>query len=152
MIQLILIRHARAAHAANDHERPLTTSGEQDAARTAAAALRAGVRPHRVLSSTATRARQTAAIFADAFGAVVEERPELYGASAEEMMALARSTDDDEVAIVAHDPGLSELSTTLAEREVRMAPAAVSVFTWDRADAAAIGTATPDDVTLIAPS
>ncbi len=63
--------------------------------------LRAGVRPEVLLSSTALRARETAAVFARTFDAEVTEQSELYLAEPDRLLAAARAAASDEVMVVA---------------------------------------------------
>jgi phosphohistidine phosphatase len=154
MIQLVLARHAKSdwgQPGLSDHDRPLNARGERDAPEMARTIVRQGVRPEVLLSSTAVRARTTAAAFAAAFGIEVDERVELYGASGDEVLAIARDTGAAEVMVVAHDPGMSELVSELAGRDVSMTTCAVAVFTWNDGDWNDVGATPPDDVQLSTP-
>jgi phosphohistidine phosphatase len=154
MIQLTLVRHAAAESAppgGSDADRALSPRGRREAPDVARRVLRAGVRPETILSSTALRAASTASVFAEVLGATVAERDELYGADADDILAVAREHGAAEVLLVAHDPGLSALATTLAGREVRMAPSAAAIFTWHEGGWEAVGTASPDEVELVDP-
>jgi phosphohistidine phosphatase len=154
MIQLTLVRHAKSDWGdpgLDDHDRPLNSRGLRDATEAARTTLRAGVRPELVLTSTALRARTTAEYFATAFGAELREVPALYGAAPEVLLDTAREAGVDELALVAHDPGLSELVSELSGKPVRMTTAAVAVFTWEDADWYDVGTVPPDGFTLTTP-
>lgn len=131
MITLVLVRHAKSdwgTAGLPDHERPLNERGRRDAPLMAAALAATGFRPERLLSSTALRARTTAASFAAALEVRLETLPELYGASARELWDAAAATGAQNLLIVAHDPGLSELASELAGREVMMTTCAVATF------------------------
>lgn len=146
MIQLVLARHAKsdwADEGLDDHDRPLNDRGRRDAPAVARAVLRAGVRPETIVSSTALRARDTAAVFAQTFDAALTEHAELYLAEPDRLLATARAAGGAEVMVVAHDPGMSALVSRLADRDVRMVTCAVAVFTWNDG--------TWDDVDVIAP-
>lgn len=154
MIQLMLARHAKSDWAQPglaDHDRPLNARGARDAPEMAKTVLRQGVRPATLLSSTALRARATADAFAAEFGVEVTALEALYGASGDELLAAARETGADEVMVVAHDPGMSELVSRLAGREVRMVTCAVAVFTWNDGDWHDVGATPPDDFLLSTP-
>lgn len=154
MIQLALVRHAKSDWGSPelaDHDRPLNSRGLRDAPEAARKTLRAGVRPELVLTSTALRARTTAEYFATVFDAELREVPELYGADPETLLDAARAAGVDEVMVVAHDPGLSELVSELSGDPVRMTTAAVAVFTWIDADWHDVGTVRPDEFTLTTP-
>lgn len=150
MIQLTLVRHATAEPGVPDRERRLSGRGRREAPGMARRALRAGARPETILTSTALRATETAAVFAEVIGAPVVEREELYGAAPAALLAAARGTSANEVMVVAHDPGLSDLATELAGRDVRMAPCNVAIFTWQGADWDAVGALPPDDIAFLA--
>lgn len=154
MIQLALVRHAKSDWGdpgLDDHERPLNARGLREAPEAARRTLRAGVRPELVLTSTAVRARTTAEHFATAFGAELREVAALYGADPGVLLDTARAAGVDEVLLVAHDPGLSELVTDLSGEPVRMTTAAVAVFTWNDADWHDVGIVRPDTYTLTTP-
>lgn len=154
MIQLALARHAKsdwADSSIDDHDRPLNDRGRRDAPDVATRVLRTGVRPELILTSTALRARTTAEHFAEVFDAEVREDSDLYLASGDRILEIARAGGAAEMMIVAHDPGMSELVSALAGREVRMPTAAVAVFTWESGDWDAVGSVPPDDVQLTTP-
>lgn len=154
MIQLILARHAKsdwADEGLDDHDRPLNDRGRRDAPAMARAVLRRGVRPEVLLSSTAVRARTTADAFAEEFEVDVTEDAALYLAEADGLLDAARSSGAREVMVVAHDPGMSELVSRLAAREVRMVTSAVAIFTWHEGEWTDVGSTPPDEVELITP-
>lgn len=154
MIQLTLARHAKSDWgdaSLDDFDRPLNARGLRDAPEMARRVLRSGVRPEVLLSSTALRARTTAEHFAAAFGVELTERDDLYGAPAETLLEAARGTGASEVMVVAHDPGMSELVSTLADREVRMTTCAVAVFTWHEGSWEDVGVVPPDEISVSSP-
>jgi phosphohistidine phosphatase len=126
-MRLVMIRHAVAVPRGTpdmpDDERPLTPRGRKrfrEAARGLAALTK---RPDALLSSPLPRARQTADIAARAWGKVkVAEIPALAGGTFEDLaVALAPFGPKDSVAIVGHEPDLSEvlarlLGTPMADR------------------------------------
>lgn len=131
MVTLVLARHAKSdwgTPGVSDHERPLNERGRRDAPLMAAALAETGIRPDRLLSSTALRARTTAESFAATLGVPLETMPELYGASVPELWAAATAAGGRSVLIVAHDPGLSELASVLAGRPVAMTTCSVATF------------------------
>ncbi|MFG6504346.1 SixA phosphatase family protein [Microbacterium sp. P05] len=151
----MLVRHASAEHGGvdlDDHERPLTSRGVRDAVESAKRTLRSGARPEVVLASTAVRARDTAAAFGAAFGADVTERADLYAAPAAVMLDVARANGAAEIAIVAHDPGMSALVSELTGEDIPMATGAVAILTWSDGDWDDVGILPPDEVTLISPN
>ncbi len=154
MIQLVLARHAKSDWAdagLDDHDRPLNDRGRRDAPEVAKTVLRKGVRPELILSSTARRARETAAAFAEAFDADVTEQAELYLADPGTLLSAARDTGAAEVMVVAHDPGMSALVSRLADRDERMVTCAVAIFTWHDGDWDDVDATPPDEFELITP-
>ena len=117
--QLVLLRHAKSAWPdVTDHERPLAPRGRRDAPLAGRWLQAAGRVPDRVVCSTARRARETwqrAAAQLDAVPAVSFD-PRVYGAAAAGLLELASETPPGTRAllIVGHDPGLRDLTLTLA--------------------------------------
>ena len=118
-MELIIIRHAiavaRGTPGVPDEDRPLTPEGEQKF-REAAKGLAALVdRPDALLTSPWLRARQTAAIAAAAWGRVepVETAALASGSFEEQAAVLDRYPGDATVAVVGHEPWVSELLARL---------------------------------------
>ena len=114
MRELILLRHAHAESATagqDDIARPLSATGLAEA-RAAGDWLREhGLRPDRVLCSTATRTRDTLAALGDIGGAEVHEDASIYDASPGTLVALADANRDAErLLLVGHNPGLEQLA------------------------------------------
>ena len=113
-----IIRHANAAVNAPsggpDFDRPLSPRGTKDVYQAGLRLSSANVSYDCFLASSAIRARQTADALADAVG-FARERIEwdegLYLASLSFLMQHIASLDDEihHVALVGHNPGLSEL-------------------------------------------
>lgn len=117
MRQLILLRHAHADAAAasqDDIGRPLSATGLAEA-RAAGDWLREhGVRPDRVLCSTATRTRDTLAALGDIGEAEIYEDATIYEASPGTLAALADANRDAErLLLVGHNPGLEQLAALM---------------------------------------
>lgn len=138
MTELILVRHAKSDWGNPgfaDHDRPLNERGLRDAPMMAARLVLLDVRVDLLISSTAVRARTTAASFGSALGVEVELDPELYLASASTLFAkaLAAGGDGACVMLVAHDPGLSDLAFQLSDGVIdHMPTCAVARFVWER--------------------
>jgi phosphohistidine phosphatase len=137
-ITLVLVRHAKSDWGdphLDDHDRPLNDRGRRDAPRMARRLAETGFRPEAVLSSTAVRARTTAAAFAEALGVAMTLDPELYGAPAGTLFATAAATRAGSVLLVAHDPGMSVLAAQLSGDGIAHMPTcAVATFRWDERD------------------
>lgn len=134
MKTLYVLRHGQAApeqDADTDHERELTVRGRGEVRRAAATVLERGKVPSLVLTSSATRARQTAELCLEAW---CSPRPpelrvldELYLASpAPYLAALAAGADPHEsVMVVGHNPGLETLVAVLSSRSEHLPTAAL---------------------------
>ena len=118
-MRLLVVRHAIAVPHGTpgvaDQDRPLTPEGEakfREAARGLARILDA---PDALLTSPWLRARQTAAIAADAWGGPQPKlTPALASGSFEEQArVLDEYADDETVAIFGHEPWVSELVARL---------------------------------------
>lgn len=129
---VLLVRHAHAqspGFTGTDFDRPLTPGGEQQAALAAAAMRAAGHVPALILASPARRTLQTAQIMARELAvpaSAVQVVESLYNAPADTLAAeLHRATARTTglVAIVAHNPGISELARELAPGATSFAPA-----------------------------
>ena len=95
MIRLALVRHAKSDWgdpSLDDHDRPLNDRGMRDAPRMARRLAETGFRPDVILSSTALRARTTAEAFGAELRVAVSLDPELYGAPARTLLAVAAAT------------------------------------------------------------
>jgi phosphohistidine phosphatase len=120
-MKLYIVRHAiateRGAAGLADEERPLTEEGIEKMRLNAAGIRRVGARPDLILSSPLVRARQTAAILADAFGErKVTVTPALSpSGTIEEVYAeIRRHSKCAALMLVGHQPSLGELAGALA--------------------------------------
>jgi len=112
----VLVRHAQAADAPVDADRPLTARGARRAAAIGSWLAQAGLVPGRVVVSPALRARQTWEHAGTALAAaqpVVDER--IYDNTVESLLAAVRETPEDvhTVAVVGHNPSVGELAGSL---------------------------------------
>jgi phosphohistidine phosphatase len=131
---LMLMRHAKSSWdnpAWTDHERPLNERGHRDAPRMGKLLGEQGLAPTLIVSSTATRARETAERVAEAIGyseAILYE-PRLYHAAPADWKDVLRALPDahHRVLCVGHNPGLEELVTKWMGEHVEMPTAAVVV-------------------------
>ncbi len=127
MKTLYLLRHAKSSWAdtgIGDLDRPLTRRGQRAAEKIANHLRQQGVAPAIVLCSSASRARETLAVVAPAFGRATEHAVEkgLYAASAAELLSRLRRIPDrtPSVMIIGHNPGLQDLALTLAEHGAQL--------------------------------
>ncbi len=125
-MKLWLIRHAKSSWTATggaDFERPLNPRGERDGPRMAAWLARQDHPATWVWTSDAVRARATATFVVDGFAAarptlVPDHR--LYAATPEQLLDVIRETPPDQQcgAMVAHNPGLTQLANLLAGEQI----------------------------------
>ena len=134
--QLILLRHAKSDWPdLPDAERPLAKRGRRDAPRIGRWLHEHGYQPDVVVVSAATRTKQTWDLLAPELGGVpaVRFEPRAYAASALTLLYLAQELPDRyrTALFIAHNPGLSDLATTLAappESAISLPTAAVAIF------------------------
>lgn len=104
----------------SDIDRPLNDRGKRDAPVMAQRVIKAGIRIDRFVSSPAKRARQTAELFAKAFGRKEQEIvfiPDLYHASLSTFRQVVAGLDnaDGTVAVFSHNPGITAFVNILTE-------------------------------------
>lgn len=118
---LYLLRHAKSSWddpSLADHDRPLDERGREAAPVVGRHMRQAGLRPARVLCSSARRARQTWKHVAAelAYEPVVETRRDLYDAGADALLRGIRALEEgpDSVMLVGHNPAIEDLAVRLA--------------------------------------
>ncbi|MEO7775647.1 MAG: histidine phosphatase family protein [Steroidobacteraceae bacterium] len=115
------MRHANADwtnYNGSDFSRPLTTRGLLEAAATGKKLLEAGLVPDLVIASSAQRTRQTAQLLCDALESTrtrITFEPRLYNATESQLLLVIREVSGAHahLLLVAHNPGVSELSSLL---------------------------------------
>lgn len=154
-LRLALVRHAKSDWGdpgLDDHDRPLNARGHRDAPVMAGRLAEAGFPAEAILSSTALRARTTAAEFGAALGLPVEEQSRLYGAPGRVVLEMVAERDVATVVVVAHDPGMSALAAHLSDGGIAHMPTcAVATFTWRGNDWTTVEAVTPVDWTFDSP-
>jgi phosphohistidine phosphatase len=131
MKRLHLIRHAKSSWTdanLSDFNRPLNERGVKDAPEMARR-LAARFSPDMLLVSTARRTQETAHYFASVFPSVaVHYNALLYEASLPTLINAVASLPPtcDEVAIIAHNPGMTLLLGYLAHQYVDMPTCAIA--------------------------
>jgi len=129
---LYLMRHAQSADkqpSFMDKERELTSKGIRDALQIGAYLLQQKYFPDLILSSTAFRAKSTAALLVDALKLMpdkIQLEEELYTASVRTFLELANQIDDtfNTVMCVGHNPVISYLVEYLTKAEIGDVPPA----------------------------
>ena len=130
MKQLILIRHAKSSWddlSASDFDRDLNNRGRRNAPEMGLRLAERALVPDAFVVSSACRARSTAYLIAEQFGfsqQQIELKNELYLASPSSMLKLIRQTPDDvqRLALLAHNPGITELTNRLAKTYINNIP------------------------------
>lgn len=119
MKQITLIRHAKSSwdHAQlNDHQRPLNARGLNDAPKTGEYILEKHIEIKQFFASDAQRAKQTAELINQKLHYPLEFTNQLYTFNAQAVLKFITQLSDqfDSVAIVGHNPALTELVNQLA--------------------------------------
>lgn len=122
MKTLLILRHAKSSWkepGRPDHDRPLNARGKHDAPRMGRLLRDEGLVPDVIISSTARRARKTAAQAASECGyqGEIELTDDLYLAGPGTYLSVLRQLDDDfqRAMVVGHNPGLTALIETLTD-------------------------------------
>lgn len=129
--RIVMLRHAQSTgKQANqtDYDRSLSVEGEAAAKNLGTSMLAQSLKPDYLLSSSATRARQTAELTNRSLGISsprVQFLTALYEASTEVWMDHIRQLPDEVTTplLVGHNPVLSQLASILAGRLIDLAPA-----------------------------
>jgi phosphohistidine phosphatase len=130
--RLYLLRHAKSSWtdaSLPDHDRPLAPRGRK-ASKAIGRYLRDhDIEPELVLCSSAKRARQTLERLGPA-GVDARIEPELYGASAHELLTRVRAVPEEvaSVMLIGHNPGMQQLAHQLAGLDDKFPTAALPTF------------------------
>jgi phosphohistidine phosphatase len=121
MRRLFLLRHAKSSlqtEGQDDFDRPLNARGRKDAPVIGASLRDNDIAPDLILCSTACRARETLALVLPFLRgeATIQLEDRLYLASAAKLLARLKQVDGArrQVMIVAHNPGLQDLTLMLS--------------------------------------
>jgi phosphohistidine phosphatase len=112
---LYLVQHGEAKPAEEDPERRLTDRGSADVEKIAARLAGVGVRPHVILHSGKTRARQTAELFSEGLipPGGVREADDLDPLAGSSVWAGRLAVVQDDTMLVGHLPHLAKLAASL---------------------------------------
>jgi phosphohistidine phosphatase len=120
MRRLMLLRHAKSDWSVGgqrDHDRALASRGREAAPLVGAYMAQHGLRPDKVLVSTARRARETWSLVAAAFGKDLDVSfdDRLYEANPKALLIPLRAADAaaHSLLMVGHNPGIQELASLL---------------------------------------
>jgi phosphohistidine phosphatase len=130
MKKLLIVRHAKSSWdnpEIDDFQRPLNERGNRDAPGMGKKLKVKNIHPDLFLSSPAVRTHTTATIIATAIGYPthdIKTESKLYHASEEQILEILRKVDDHHniVAIVGHNPGLTEFTNRLLNEAILNIP------------------------------
>jgi len=145
---LLLIRHAKSdwGHPSlSDFDRPLNGRGKSDAPIMGDRLAASGIRIDRLVSSPAVRAKTTAEAIAQSIGFPAHDiswMTGLYLASPLDILDIVHTCPNHvrTLAIVSHNPGISELANQLCDTSVGNIPTcgivhlAADLSTWSEAE------------------
>jgi phosphohistidine phosphatase len=136
MKKLLLIRHARATHESSfaDFERPLTSKGLKQAETMASRLQTNSILPQSLVASPALRTLSTANVFSQTLGlqqAVTNKR--IYDATLSTLLQVIHKLPNEEefIAIVGHNPGISEALYYLSGNIKDVPPGSVALVEFD---------------------
>lgn len=123
MKTIFIVRHAKsnwAEEGGEDRSRTLTAEGIADATKMGKLLAEEDLFPDLILSSTATRAEETAKIIAKGLGfpeSKIDFKNALYNASAETILLVIQSveTEVNKIMFVAHNPGVSNFLSLITD-------------------------------------
>jgi phosphohistidine phosphatase len=122
-MRLMLLRHAKAEKAGpgmRDHDRALQARGRNESTQMASYLVQHGLRPDRVIVSSARRTRETWEHMAPAFSPAppVDYQERLYESSPQTLVSVIRDADRSAPALllIGHNPGLHDTALLLLGR------------------------------------
>jgi len=159
MKSLLLLRHGKSdwdAPHPTDHKRPLAERGRKGARRVGRFLARVGQPPDLVLSSSATRALDTARLASRSgrWRCRVETSDRLYEAASNEILAIVRAVEPEvsRLMVVGHEPTLSVLAGRLVGKaRLRFPTAALARIDFEIDEWAAVAFGRGTLVWLVVP-
>jgi phosphohistidine phosphatase len=135
MKKLLLIRHAKAgSHDMKDFDRPLTEKGMRDTAFMASQLQKAELIPDYIVTSPALRTKTTAHILADVLDIDVPfDNKHIYEATTRDLLTTINHLPEaySFIAIVGHNPGISQILYELTGEIRDMPPAGAALIGFD---------------------
>ena len=127
---LLIMRHAKSnwdTDALTDFERPLSKRGNQNAPRMGTWMSTQGLKPGQVISSPATRAKQTASLVCKALNIPKSEiiwDHRIYEASLNDLLTVLKEQPQNvnRILMVGHNPGMAELVSYLWGDDIQVPP------------------------------
>lgn len=114
-----------------DFDRTLTDKGRAQAEKTARCLIDKNVQPDYILSSAASRAKETAGIVGDLLGVNIHTTEKLFNAPESEYFTVIRNLDSepDTLMLVGHNNGISNFANSLSEEIIHFSTASAAVYT-----------------------
>lgn len=135
MRSLLLMRHAKSSwkqDGLTDFDRPLNDRGRRDAPVMAQRLAEFNLQPDLLICSTAVRAQETAdlVIKSLSFTGPIRREERLYLAHPRTIISVVSQleTDVSRILLIAHNPGLEELTSALSGAPRHMPTAAIAFF------------------------
>ena len=118
MKTLFILRHGKSSWehiGLSDFERPLLKNGIERTEKVGEFLVSNGIHIQRILSSPATRAKQTAEVIAQFLKTTIEIDNKLYPGDIDDLLSVIYSQPDhcNSLMLVAHNPGLTSLVNEL---------------------------------------
>ena len=151
MKTLLILRHGKSSWKYDDladHDRPLKKRGKSDSEKVGKHIEKNDLVPQLIISSSATRARITAKLVANACGydAKIIKDHGIYMAAPEDIIRSLHKVDDSfqRIMIIGHNPGLEDLLAYLTENYYALPTCALAhvdlpVTSWSDIDIASKG-------------
>ena len=136
MKKLLLIRHAKATHETGyaDFERPLTDAGFKQAEVMASRLQANNIQPQILVASPALRTLSTANVFSQvlALEPAITDRA-IYDAAESELLKVINNLPDEEdfIALVGHNPAISQVLYTLSGEAKDVPPCSVALIEFE---------------------
>ena len=132
MKTLLLMRHAKSSWgetSTGDHDRPLNDRGIRIAPAMSHFLKQQHVIPTRIVSSSATRAQQTAHAVAQILGTDVVTEADLYLTTHFEWAQILERYQEDEIILsIGHNPAIESFVAYVTKESHRMPTAAIACF------------------------
>ncbi|RFZ95033.1 hypothetical protein D0C36_05765 [Mucilaginibacter conchicola] len=133
MKKLLLIRHAKATHQPGyvDFERPLTNKGFTQCETITARLIKNHIKPQLLVASPALRTLSTANVFSQELGlAPATLYQDIYDASESTLLKVIYNLPDehDFIALVGHNPGISQVLYALSNEPKEMPTCAIALI------------------------
>lgn len=136
MKKLLLIRHAKATHQPGyiDFERPLTSKGLEQCETITARLIKGNIKPQFLVASPALRTLSTANVFTQELALdAATTFPDIYDASESTLLKVIYNLPDehDFIALVGHNPGISQVLYTLSGEPREMPTCAIALIEFE---------------------